>query len=238
MNYFELQFFIFAWAERPAATKYDNFWINMLFDWQTMVAAIVAGVPAAFGAYLLWKQVSSQREETTRIREKEEVSARIRLVAALSALTSYYKTSVGPLMDSNYRTTEVPNASLETLMASAPVVDGEVFNHIKKVIIDFQIFSVLYPSRTGSIDTPMRDRALVLLAKLHKATNELYAYARFQAETVISTQETEEELSNSLEGLLAVSEPRSNFRDDTAKIQRVMRSHFRQTSTTVPAVEV
>jgi hypothetical protein len=84
----------------------------------------------------------------------------------------------------------------------------------------------------------MRDRALVLLAKLHKATNELYAYARFQAETVISTQETEEELSNSLEGLLAVSEPRSNFRDDTAKIQRVMRSHFRQTSTTVPAVEV
>lgn len=211
----------------------------MLFDWQTMLAAIVAGVPAAIGAFLLWKQIRLQRAETDRIREKEEISARIRLISALSALTTYYKESIGPLLDGMHRSSDIPNASLETLMASAPAVNEEVFKHVQKVIMDFQIFSALYPPKSGAIGPNAQDQALVVLAQLHKATNELYPFARFKTETVTSTLETKEQLSDSLNSLLALSGSRPNLLADATRIKRAMLSKFKpQTSKTVPPVEV
>ncbi|MCZ7936661.1 hypothetical protein [Agrobacterium salinitolerans] len=238
MNYFELKTWIIAWSDATNATKYPNFWINLLYDWQTLISAIVAGVPAAFGAVLLYKQIRAQRSETERSRTKDEVSARIRLVYALSSLTSYYKACVGPLMDRRYQDREIPVAALETLMSSAPVLNKQVFEHIQKLILNLQIFSAIYPAKVGAMPIDTQDRAIRIIAELHKATNELYPYARFDTEIITGAMVTSEELTLSMHGLMAVAEDRDDPEADIKTLKRALNlKPRRRTSTTVPPVD-
>lgn len=236
MDYFELKNLLLPWAGAASAAKYSNFWLNLLYDWQTLVSAIVAGVPAAIGAILLYKQIRAQHFETERSRTKDEVSARIRLVYALSSLTSYYKACVGPLMDRRYNEQEIPLAALETLMSAAPVLNRDVFEHIQQLILQLQIFSAIYPAKTGEMTIDTQNRAIMTIAKLHKATNELYPYARFNTEIITSAKVTTQELTLCMHGLMAGSGNRNATVDDGILKRALDVKPMRRTSVVVPPV--
>ncbi|RWY83428.1 hypothetical protein EHI44_22120 [Rhizobium leguminosarum] len=217
--------------------KFDTYWINFLFDWQTLVAAIVAGVPAIIGAYLLWRQIDIQRLELERLRRKEETSARIQLISVLASLTRYYKSCITPILDGSHAVTDIPNQSLATLMSSAPTLDDKVFRHIQSLIVEFQIFTSRYPSATRPLANSLREIILVDLGRLHSATNALYPYARFETDAVEPAASTKNATRDSINNLIAVTN-RSISENDRLLIERALNDRFpRKTSSTVPPVE-
>lgn len=237
MNYNHLKFLIFAWSEPSPNEKFSSFWLNLLFDWQTLFAAFIAGVPAFLGAYLLWKQIRLQWQETERVRRKEETSARIRLAPALASLTQYYKNCIGPTLDGLYRDGDIPNYSIEILMSSAPTLDSKVFEHIQKIIIDFQILTSRYPSKVGRLGSGLQEVILVNIARLHSSTNELYPYARFETESVTDGATTREGLRASIANLMTVANRRGKAESDNAAIERALNMSFPpRTSLGVPPV--
>jgi len=217
--------------------KFDNYWINFLFDWQTLAAAILAGVPAIIGAYLLWRQIEIQRLELERVRQKEETSARIQLIPVLASLTQYYKSCLTPIMNNSYVLTDIPNQSLAALMSSAPTLDDKVFRHIQSLIVEFQIFTSRYPSATGTLANGLREIILVDLGRLHSATNALYPYARFETDVVEPAASTKNAIRDSIKNLISVTN-RSTSENDRLLIERALDVRFpRKTSSTVPIVE-
>ncbi|MBB2696125.1 UNVERIFIED_ORG: hypothetical protein GGI66_000768 [Rhizobium esperanzae] len=221
---------------RPAP-KFDNYWINFLFDWQTLIAAILAGVPASIGAYLLWRQIKIQRLELERVRRKEETSARIQLIPVLASLTQYYKSCITPILDGSYVVTDIPNQSLATVMSSAPTLDDKVFRHIQSLIVEFQIFTSRYPSTSGPLANGLREIVLVDLGRLHSATNALYPYARFETDAVERPASTKDATRDSIKNLIGVAN-RPISENDRLLIERALNVRFpRKTSSTVPPVE-
>lgn len=226
MTYNDFDVLILAWSQAQEVQKFPNFWVNALFEWQTLIAAIVAGVPAAVGAYLLWKQIRIQQNENARIRSKEETSARIRLAAAMAALTQHYKTCIMSIIRGKYDNHVVPTSSLETLMASAPTVDPLIFEHIQRLILDFQIFSSRFPSKVGVLPRDLQEILLSDLAKLHLATEALYPFARFRSESVDVAPFTKEAMRNSLNHLLTASDLGGVDADDEATVKRALAKAF------------
>lgn len=217
--------------------KFGNYWINLLFDWQTLMAAILAGVPAIIGAYLLWRQIEIQRLELERVRRKEETSARIQLIPVLASLTRYYKSCITPIMDDSYVMTDVPNQSLAVLMSSAPTLDDKVFRHIQSLIVEFQIFTSRYPSTTGALTNGLREIILVDLGRLHSATNALYPYARFESDTVESAASTKNAIRDAIKNLISVTS-RPPSENDRQLIEQALDVRFpRKKSSMIPAVE-
>lgn len=219
------------------APKFDSHWANFLFDWQTLLAAALAGLPAMIGAYLLWRQIEIQRLELERVRRKEETSARIQLIPVLASLTKYYKSCIIPILDGSYVIADVPNQSLATLMSSAPTLDDKVFRHIQNLIIEFQIFTSRYPSNMGSLSNSLQEIILVDLGRLHSATNALYPYARFETDVIEPIAATKNAIRDSIKNLIFVVS-RPNSEDDRLLVERALDVRFpRKTSSTVPIVE-
>ncbi|WP_155898464.1 hypothetical protein [Aurantimonas coralicida] len=217
--------------------KFDTYWINLLFDWQTLVAAILAGLPAGIGAYLLWRQIQIQQRELERVRRKEEASARIKLVPALASLTKFYKRCVIPVIDGSLSPVETPDHSLTDLMSSAPTLNSEVFQRIQTFIAEFQVFTSRYSSTTGNLRGGMQEILLGDLGHLHFSTNALYPYARFEADAVDPVAPTKNDIRDSIKNLISIARhPPSE--DNWRLIERALDIRFpRKTSSVVPPVE-
>ncbi|MBF2715462.1 hypothetical protein [Agrobacterium vitis] len=217
--------------------KFGSYWINLLFDWQTLAAAILAGVPATVGAYLLWRQIEIQRLELGRVRRKEEMSARIQLIPVLALLTRYYKSCITPIMDGSYVLVDVPDQSLAVLMLSAPTLDDKVFRHIQSLIVEFHIFTSRYHSTSGPLANGLQEIILVDLGRLHSATNALYPYARFETDTVEPAASTKNTIRDAIKNLISVTN-RPVSENDIKLIGRALDVRFPpKTSSMIPNVE-
>ncbi len=217
--------------------KFESEWIKFIFDWQTLVAAVLAGVPAIIGAYLLWRQIEIQRLELDRVRRKEEMTARIQLIPVLASLTQYYKGCISSIMDGSHAVSEIPSHSLAVLMSSAPTLDENVFRHIQSLIVDFQVFTSRYPSCSGALTGGLQEIVLVDLGRLHSATNVLYPYARFETDTVEPIENTRDANRDAIKNLISVANRMFSERDRMT-IERALNVRFpRKTSATIPAVE-
>jgi len=237
MYYHQQNFYTFAWTQPENVDKYSNFVINLIFDWQTLLAAIIAGVPAALGARYLWKQIKLQKDELDRTKRKESISARLRLSTALASLTTYWKKCFSEIMDGNYSINTLPSEALATLMDAASTVDEDTFEVFRDIITEAQVFSSRYKSEVGPLEAGRQNTLLLNIASLHAATDSLYAFARFEAETVKKFAEEREIFEQSLSNMLAISGRLQSRPHDLRIIVNALNSKFRpDTSDTHPPV--
>lgn len=232
----ETERYIF-WTVEKDAPKFSIELVNTAYEWQTIIAALIAGIPAAIGAYLVWRQVKIQREELQRIKAKEEASARIKLSLALAQLSKHWRTCVGAVLDDQPRPALLPTDALNTLMDAAPIFDKNTFEAIRCIISDAQVFD----SRYGSASIPMtggiQEILLTDLAMLNLSTDEIFPYARYEVEVVIRGDRKRANIERALRSLIRRSGRNILSASEEIAVSRALNRMFpRQTSYEVPTI--
>jgi hypothetical protein len=168
------------------AEKYDNSLINLAFEWQTLITAAIAGLPAAVAAWLLWRQVDDQRKENRRVKQQQQIAARIKMPHALADLSEYWKHCFQAIIseDLSKKTDVLPVGALETIMAAAPTVEAETFEIMRRLVTTSQVFESRFRSAQARPTSNIIPTLLVDVAKLDFHTDSLYEFARFETDTV------------------------------------------------------
>lgn len=186
---------LLAWCEPPTA-KYESWYIQILYDWQTLAT----GILALIGAVLLGVQIYQQRDETRRQRRKEEIAARVLLPHALSDLHRYLEQMGKAWMtkDMTHRPQNFSDDHLKTIARSATVADKDTFETVRQLLVLLQAFE-------SRVDDPepinYYDNMIVDIARLLVLSNALYAFGRFKADSVPYVKPTRDALR------LAVDQP-------------------------------
>lgn len=188
------------WLIASCSTKYHHWLLQAVFDWQTLITGLVAGLPAAFGAWLLWSQINDQREETKRVRKQIEVGARIKMPHALSLLSDYWRQSFKAIIaeDLHQKTTHLPTDALEVVMAAAPSVDPKTFKTIQKLITDSQIFESRLRTAKEHSSKKMIPMLIIDVAHLDFYTDALYEYSRFEVDEIPHIKPDRDQLADQI----------------------------------------
>lgn len=213
-------------------TKYNNFWLDTAYDWQTLITALIAGVSAAIAAYLLWRQVDDQRKENQRTREQQQIAARIKMPHALAQLSEYWKHCFRAFIadDLTKKTTTLPTDALEVIMAAAPTVETDTFNIMRTLVTQSQVFeSRLRSAQTRHIGN-MTQTLLVDVASLDFLTDSLYDFARFETDRLVMTQPDHQMLSHQIYRVLDLDDKQCAVETKRLLVESALKRHFRAIS--------
>ncbi|MBS1164121.1 MAG: hypothetical protein H6R00_146 [Proteobacteria bacterium] len=217
-------------------TKYNNFWLDTAYGWQTLITAAIAGVPAAIAAYLLWRQVNDQRKENQRTREQQQIAARIKMPHALALLSEYWKHCFRAIIaeDLTKKTATLPNDALEVIMAAAPTVETDTFKIIRTLVIQSQVFeSRLRSAQTRHIGN-MIQTLVVDVAYLDFLTDSLYDFARFEMDKLAMTQPNHQMLSHQIYRVLDLDDMQCAVETKKLLVESALKRHFGAISPVVP----
>jgi hypothetical protein len=210
-------------------TKYNNYWLDTAYDWQTLITAIIAGVPAAIAAYLLWHQVDEQRKENQRTREQQQIAARIKMPHALAQLSEYWKHCFRAIIaeDLAKKTARLPNDALEVIMAAAPTVETDTFKIMRTLVTQSQVFeSRLRSAQTRHIGN-MTQTLVVDVASLDFLTDSLYDFARFETDRLSMTQPDQQMLSHQIYKVLDLEDKQCAVETKRLLVESALKRHFR-----------
>lgn len=213
-------------------TKYNNFWLDLAFDWQTLVTGVLAGVPAAIGAWLLWRQINEQRNEVSRAREQQEIAARIRMPHALAQLSDYWKHCFRAILaeDLSLKVEPLPLEALETIMAAAPTVNPQTFKIIQRLVVSSQVFESRLRTSKVSLIGNMIPTLLTDVASLDYNTDALYDYARFETDNVDIGEPDRKALADQIYHVLDINERQCAVESKKLRVESALNSRFRPTN--------
>lgn len=229
MTFYEKVEAIFTNVFEEGGTKYNNFWLDTAYDWQTLITAVIAGVPAAVAAYLLWRQVDDQRKEHQRTREQQQIAARIKMPHALAQLSEYWKHCFRAIIseDLKKKTTRLPTDALEVIMTAAPTVEIDTFNIMRKLVTQSQVFESRLRSaqtrHTGNIIQTL----LVDVASLDLLTDSLYDFARFETDRLVMTQPDHQMLSDQIYKVLDLDDKQCSVETKRLLVESALKRHFK-----------
>lgn len=231
MAFLEKAVAIFKIMSDGGGTKYNNFWIDIAYDWQTLITAVVAGVPAAIAAYLLWRQVDDQRKENQRTREQHQIAARIKMPHALAQLSEYWKHCFLAIIaeDLTKKTATLPNGALEVIMAAAPTVEADTFKIMRTLVTQSQVFeSRLRSAQTRHIGN-MIQTLVVDVASLDFLTDSLYDFARFETDRLVMTQPNHQMLSHQIYRVLDFDSRKCAVEAKRLLVESALKRYFIET---------
>jgi hypothetical protein len=189
-----------AVEDAPATMKYENWFLNTAYDWQTLIAGVLAVAAALFTGWLLWIQIRDQRNEVRRQRRTDNLSARIRLPHALAELNRYWSSCYSAWKDKTPENRpDPPFAALETIMNSAAAVDEKSFQSIQKLIELAQAFEARLDNRRGTRPVNILDNMVADIAHLTYLTNRLYEFGRMEVDEVPYVKPTRADLEEILD---------------------------------------
>ncbi|MER9557150.1 hypothetical protein [Mesorhizobium sp. M0323] len=229
MAFFEKLGAIFKIVFDNGGTKYNNLWLDTAYDWQTLITAVVAGVPAAIAAYLLWRQVADQRKENQRSREQQQIAARIKMPHALAQLSEYWKHCFRAIIaeDLTKKTTTLPNDALEVIMAAAPTVETDTFEIMRTLVTESQVFESRLRSAQSRPIGNMTQTLVVDVASLDILTDSLYDFARFETNRLAMTQPDHQMLSHQIYKVLDFDDKQCAVEIKRLLVESALKRHFR-----------
>jgi hypothetical protein len=212
-------------------TKYNNFLLDTAYEWQTLITAVIAGIPAAIAAYLLWRQVDDQRKENRRTREQQQIAARIKMPHALAQLSEYWKHCFRAIIveDLAQKTATLPIDALEAIMAAAPTVESDTFKVMSTLVTQSQVFESRLRSAQSRQAGKMTQVLLIDVASLDLLTDSLYDFARFETDKLVMTQPDQQKLSHQIYHVLDIGDKLCALETKKIIVESALKKHFRET---------
>lgn len=104
-----------------------------IYDWQTLVGAVLAVLAAAGGAFLLWKQISLAKVHEEERRRRRFAAARATMPLLLSAICAYAR-DVASALKSVHPAAGQYGFGADSLALSVPNLPGELTPALERLI--------------------------------------------------------------------------------------------------------
>ncbi|WP_051927605.1 hypothetical protein [Ruegeria halocynthiae] len=166
-------------------------WIEVIKEWQTLVAGLLALGAAFLTIRTMRKQMVNEsiRHESQLRRQKK--AARAKMPDALSEMSEYARQVGGYLLETQEEPPQPPSASITTLQQVIEYIDDDAADRAFELA---SLFQVQHARMTSS--GPKRQHILHKydIALLQAYTNSLFDYARNEVESVSNEKPSREDM--------------------------------------------
>lgn len=175
-----------AFSDLRSSSAASQTWWEMAQSWQTLIAGVIAFVPASVAAVFVWRQLNDQRSQFLHDQESSALKARLRLSRNLSHISHHFDECYKCLLaqDFSYDKHSLPDGLLESVLDAAVSARSRNFKFFQGYIEKIQT----YASLCGAHGDVGGEESLVncfkSLAELDALTDRLYPFSRFECEDV------------------------------------------------------
>lgn len=162
----------------------ENGWLDIVQDWQTLIAGLIAFVPGTFAAVFVWKQVNEQRSQFFQAEEAASVKARLKLSRNLSHISSHLDDCYDRLISKefSYSSHVLPETLLEDILDAGVTSRGKNFSFFQNYIEKIQTYASLCQAYSDFGGEENLAKCFRLLGEIDGLTDLLYPFSRFEVE--------------------------------------------------------
>jgi len=196
------------WCRLPRAASQFSCWI---YDWQTLLAGVLAVLAAVIGSVLLWRQIRLSKEQEAERRRRRFNAARATMPLLLSGICAYAR-DIASVLRSIHRSAGQYAFGADSLINNAPALPGELTpalerliestgddelaKHIADLLSQIQIINAriseiprLSPA-AGGLQLMIEDY-MIQAASIYAAASSLFGFARREAPDLASSERME-----------------------------------------------
>lgn len=170
----------------PAPNSSWQTFLNVLKDWQTLIAGVGAIIPASIAAIFVWKQVDEQRAQFLQLTERQAQKARLRLARNSSQISQMLDTFYGRLIQESFELNEhtLSEAIIEDVLDAGIMSGPTNFEFVKNYVMRTQRYASLCRLYAQSRQRDHLIEIFTELATLDAMTDALYPFARFESDVI------------------------------------------------------
>lgn len=199
-----VEFFTHIGGFLDSLTSRDKSWQVVARDWQTLIAGLLAFVPAAFAAVFVWRQINEQRTQFLKAQEASALKARLRLSRNLSHISRHLDLCYDRLLseDFSYDQHVLPGGLLDDVLEAAVASRGDNFRFFQGYIEKLQTYASLCGVVSDIGGEANLVKCFMLLGEIDAQTDRIYPFSRFEVEKIdessISLEEVKSRLQHNL----------------------------------------
>ncbi len=205
-------------------------WINFLYEWQTLVAGLIALIGALGTIAIVKHQINLEKERYLNDRKSKMFAARAALPDALSEICKYAKHCVEYHSNSllaHFEIEAVPNTTIvltkppfeaaNSIKESIEYLDPVSAKKMFELLVFFQIHNARLTENDQSRETI--DQFIFDAIKLYALSERLFPYARMIEDSAPDTELDKERIESYIFfNLIAWSDWKSNMYDGVEKL--------------------
>ncbi|MFT4159541.1 hypothetical protein [Shinella sp.] len=168
---------------QPPTTRWQAF-VDLVKDWQTLLAGIAAIIPASIAAVFVWKQIDEQRAQFLQLSERQSHKARLRLARNASLISQRLDRFYAQLLQENFTFSDhsLDEEVLEDVLDAGIMSGKSNFEFVTRYVTCTQRYASLCAIYAEHRQKEHLVELFKELATLDAMTDALYPFARFESE--------------------------------------------------------
>lgn len=176
-------------------------YLELLYEWQTLVAGLIALIGALITTAVLIQQHSYDKKKHKEEKEKTEFYMRSLIPDALSDLISYSEKCFQYVLDEKILP-EKPNAAIEILKQNIKYSDVRTPENLFKIVSFYQVHNSRIDSYKQNLASNKKENIFYDICLLNHYFNSLFSYARNEKASVKTIFPDEKEMIYSVKSLI------------------------------------
>ena len=175
-----------AVSHLPNYSAASQTWWEMAQSWQTLIAGVIAFVPASLAAVFVWKQLNEQRTQFLNIQEASALKARLKLSRNLSHISHHLDECYDRLIANDfwYGNHALSDDLLEDILDAAISSRSDNFKFFQIYVEKIQTYASLCGIHSDTRGEVSLAKCFKALAEIDALTDRLYPFSRFECEEV------------------------------------------------------
>ena len=170
----------------PISSAASQTWLEIAQSWQTLIAGVIAFVPASLAAVFVWRQLNEQRTQFLYVQEASALKARLKLSRNLSHISHHLDKCYESLIaeDFSHDSHSLPDKLLDDILDAAISARSHNFSYFQIYVEKLQTYASLcgiHADVRGEVNLANCFKAL---AEIDALTDRLYPFSRFECEKV------------------------------------------------------